>query len=209
MKAHRRQVITRGLRIAALALLAMLPWDAPAAHAQLEALNGTYDLVWWRQCVSEDLGSGSPSFGPLLVQGKLTFDGVGGGSFTGETIIPIGQGTELNPVSDGSGSNYAFAQADMSGCVATYAVSANGSFLGTLNSCTLTFTSGAQVDPPGPTASLNGLTIKGKLAFDGTVLVLRSTKATSPTTKVETVQFGTDPAIKRICPGHGMATSNR
>lgn len=42
-----------------------------------------------------------------------------------------------------------------------------------------------------------------------TKLLMGSAKATTPTTKVETFQLGADPAVKRICSGTGMATSNR
>ena len=195
------------IRFVVLVIL-MIAWSAPSnVWAQLESsLRGEYDLVWTRQCITEDTGGGSGTTAPFILQGKLNFDGTGGGSFIGETMVVVGTITTANPVTDGVGDAFDFTQNDVTGCVLLYTVNTEGILLATLNSCTLTFTSGSVA---GQTGSLNGLTIEGKLALDGTVLLLRSTKHTSPTNRVETIQVGANPVAKRICLGDGMATSNR
>ena len=208
-----RHIMRRAIQLIGVILLLPL-WFAGDADAVFEAaLRGDYDMTLTRTC-SSDVTNGTPSFvlGPFGLRGTATFDGIGGGSFSGETLnmpiqaitVPSGTGIDV-----GGGREIIVNRASET-CTLTYTVNADGSFTGTMN-CNLTFLLGGPAPAPGQTATLNGIKLNGKIALDGTNLVLGSTEANSTTPETFTVTSGTGSGTsqKRICNGTGVATSRR
>jgi hypothetical protein len=196
-----RHMIRRTIQLIALGLLLPL-WPPGDADAVFEgALRGDYNMTLSRTCAFdtgfganfERLGGGG-DFG-VIVQGTITYNGSGGGSF-------VGQALSINHDSDTIG--LFSASPTNQSCTVTYTVNADGTFTQTMN-CNLTFTAGPIT---GNTATLNGITHGGHLSLDGTVLVLSNS-----TPNVETLTITSGPTIgftnQRLCNASGTATSRR
>lgn len=180
-----------------LLLLFLLPlYPATDANAQFNgALRGEYDMSLHRTCWSNVPGT-LPN---MAMQGRLSFNGAGVVSLTGQALEPR----------PGGGGDPLYTQTDLTNCTGPYGANADGTFTATLN-CSISVTRSVPGSPPVVAAGLLiNLKLRGKLAHDGTVLVLGSTAAGA--TDVETqfcsgCIFGVE---DRLCTQAGSATSRR
>lgn len=164
-------------------MMALILCASPATQAQAlnEALRGDYALSMLRIC-----NNGSTTI-PIGLQGTVSYDGVGGGTFVGQSLVPAASG-----IPDGN-------QASQN-CTVTYTVNADGSVAQEFD-CSLTFTAGGNT---GLTGTLTGVQVNGQLSLDGTVLMLHDTSTTD-----EILTIDVNPPSNRECTGSGLATSKR
>jgi hypothetical protein len=201
-----------------LALSLLLPfWPAGDANAVFEsALRGDYDLSATRFCSLEspntvNVSQPTNTF-EIDIQGRARFNGSGGvDDFTGQIIIP-GNGNAGNGIPSTSGNEIKVILADITSCPGGYSVNTDGTFTATLN-CNLAFT-GAQNNLD--IATLTNLKLRGKLALDGTVLVLANTVAGTGDIEVLDCPACDGPGgpntgflQRRICSTSGVATARR
>lgn len=203
-------IMRRTIQLIAVSLL--LPfWPAGDADAVFEsALRGDYDVTLTRTCMNETpSGSAVPPIGPFMIRGTETFNGDGTGSFTGQVRNPFAAAIAGTGISTGSGNEIYVTDANES-CSITYSVNADGSFTETLN-CNLTNIQGGPPPPPGQTETVNGISLRGQIAHDGTVLIMSTTPASLGTVETRTVTSGTIAGTtqKRICATEGVATARR
>ena len=206
-------------------------WPAGDADAVFEsALRGEYDVNITLSCTIDGVRIESPpgcgtfffTGNPLqsiAVRGVSSFDGAGNAGFTGQfffnqpTVAFTNSTTDVSGVPTGVGTEFRVIQADFTSCSGTYTVNGDGTFTETLN-CNLTFTQGLNT---GDAATLSGFTVRGKLAHDGTIIVLGSTSATTadfetlncPTCNGSGGQQDAGFTQRRLCSSVGTATSRR
>jgi hypothetical protein len=209
-----KHMTQRAIPLIAMALLLSL-W--PSADAQFAgALRGDYKVTLTRTCAFDALlntptsGQTTGSIaGPFNITGTLTYNGTGGGSLNGQQTYATASGTSGTGIDVGGGSEIIVNQANVS-CPITYTMNPDGTFTQTMN-CTLTFTLGGPPPQPGQTVTLNGITLQGQLALDGTVLIFGTPPAAPAAVETNTVTTGTNAGFtnKRFCTNTGSATSRR
>ena len=144
------------------------------------------------------------------LQGIVTYDGAGGGTFSGQALSPGTGGPVGTGIPSGGGKEIFVNQIDYENCTVTYSVQSDGSLSQSFNGCLLTLQTGPAT---GGTRQVDGLRMPGQVSLDGTILMLSHTG-----TGVETFTVLTNPPtvpppppdpFDRICIGSGLATSRR
>ena len=211
-----RHIMRRAIQLIGLALLLPL-WPAGDADAVFEAaLRGDYNVTLTRSCngiVTETFtGSGvftSTGTPPIFIQGTVSYNGSGGGSFTGQILNMSGGGAAGTGISlgippGGSTPNETFVnQINLSPCTVTYTVNADGTFTQQFT-CTATFLTGSNTG----LSNTQNFALAGHMSLDGTVLVISKTSLDQ-----ESVTIGFGPFVgqsfNRLCSTSGLATSKR
>ncbi len=196
--------------VVALALMTLSPWEGRNAVARdlNEQLRGEYALTFSRVCADE----GFEEFGFILgfvpnridIQGIVTYDRAGGGSFNGRQLFAIRSGPAGSGIPSGAGQEIIVGQADVADCSVNYEVMSDGSFEQTFSDCALTVQTGPRT---GGTLTLDGLRLPGHIGLDGRLLLLSHTG-----TEIETLTITGSPPdppfpppTDRICNGSGLA----
>ncbi len=213
------RLLSRIVLLTVPVLLAFLFVPLDHASAQFEsALRGEYNVSMERGCANENpvLGGADTANQPrFTLKGQSSFDGTATMTFTGQVLSPDSTGIDGAHLLTGTGTEFSLVQADVTGCTGPYSVAADGSFTGTFSTCTLNFNVGPLVGQP---VTLSGMKMSGKLAMDGTILVIGTTSATL--SDVETLSCATcdldgpGPGTvgspqRRVCSSSGVGTSRR